>query len=132
MWVFVVHLALGAEDREIETTEILSRAAQTGPRLIIAGDFNSCPGGRCPEYDGSSDQVYETVTAQYVDTWVAAGFERNDPAGYTYSAEDPFERIDYIFVSPGVAVSGAERVRTDLAVGASDHLPVRATLDFGP
>ncbi len=130
-WVFVTHLALGAEDREVQTREILSHISQIGGHHILAGDFNSCPGGRCDGYEGRPDDVYETVTANYVDVWTEAGFEVDDPDGFTYHAEDPRERIDYIFVSEDVEVVQAERIRTEAAIGASDHLPVLATLELG-
>ncbi|MFQ5838085.1 MAG: endonuclease/exonuclease/phosphatase family protein [Thermoplasmata archaeon] len=129
VWIFVVHLGLETEDRGVQVEEILEEASQVRGHRILAGDFNSCPGGRCPRYSGPADTVYERVSTFYGDVWVEAGFERDDPEGFTYSALEPFERIDYIFVSPGLRVLQAERVMTEATGRASDHLPVLASLE---
>ncbi len=131
LWVFVTHFALGREDRQAEVQEVLARTQRVGGPVIIAGDFNSCPDGLCPEYEDGPDTVYQSIIALYNDVWTEAGFGMNDPGGYTFSSSEPFERIDYIFVSTDITTSSAERIRTDLAVEASDHLPVLAVLEVG-
>lgn len=126
LWVYVVHLGLPTEDRLAQADALLARAATRSPR-ILAGDFNSCPGGLCPEYEGEADDVYERVLrAGHRDAWTEAGGARDDPAAFTYEAARPFERIDYVFVGEGLRVSRAETVRTPGALAASDHLPVLA------
>ncbi len=130
VWVFVTHLALGAADRGTQAREILARAASAGGLQILAGDFNSCPGGRCPGYAGPEDSVYAEINASLRDVWVEGGYEVDDPEGYTYSAAIPNERIDYIFISAGIDVEAVERIRTEAAIRASDHLPVLATLQI--
>lgn len=130
VWIFVVHLGLEAEDRTVQTEEVLREASQARGHRILAGDFNSCPGGLCPGYEGPSDAVYATITTFYRDVWVESGFSRDDPQGYTYPSQNPAKRIDYIFVSVGLRVEGVERMRTPASIRASDHLPVVANLQL--
>ncbi len=128
VWVFVTHFALGVEDREAEAMEVLALTAPVGGLRILAGDLNSCPGGLCPGFPGRPDDVYARVTASFRDAWTEAGFAADDPRGHTYHTSDPSERIDYIFASGGLTVLGAEVLRTEAALAASDHLPVLVTL----
>jgi endonuclease/exonuclease/phosphatase family metal-dependent hydrolase len=130
VWIFVVHLGLEAEDREVQTEEILREASQVRGHRILAGDFNSCPGGLCLGYPGPPDEVYDRVTSFYKDVWVEAGFSPDDPDGNTYPSQRPVKRIDYIFVSIGLRVEGVERIRTEASMRASDHLPVLASLEL--
>jgi endonuclease/exonuclease/phosphatase family metal-dependent hydrolase len=50
-------------------------------------------------------------------------------AGFTYPAQAPWLRLDYVFASPGLVVqlAACDVVDTDAARRASDHLPVWAT-----
>lgn len=132
LWVFVTHLALGVEDREVETGEILAIVTRVQGPVLLAGDFNSCPSGLCPGSPERPDNVYAAITAVYRDVWTEAGFARDDPAGHTYSAENPFERIDYVFASEDVGVLEVTRIRTTMARAASDHLPVLANVRLNP
>ncbi len=131
VWVFVTHLAQGAQDRQVQAQEVLLRMSQAGGQHILAGDFNSCPSGLCEGDSGPADNVYEMLTTSYDDVWTEAGFAAEDSAGFTYSASNPLRRIDYIFVSDEVSVLAVERIRTAEAVEASDHLPVSATIQVG-
>lgn len=129
VWLYAIHMGLPREDRVAQAAVILERAATRGDApVILAGDFNSCPQGSCPESDEAADAIYTDITARYADAWVAAGHAVDDPAGHTYDAVAPFERIDYVFVSPGIAVSSAEVSRTPATLAASDHLPVLVRL----
>jgi endonuclease/exonuclease/phosphatase family metal-dependent hydrolase len=130
VWIFVVHLGLEAGDRTVQLEEILQEASGVKGPVVLAGDFNSCPGGICPGYGGPPDTVYERVTSVYRDVWVEAGLPRDAPEGSTYPAQGPVKRIDYIFVSSGVRVVSVERVMTEVATRASDHLPVMAELEL--
>lgn len=125
--VAAVHMGLDKEDRLAQVDAILTHVrALEGPRLLV-GDFNSCPTGLCPE-EGEPDDVYARVTQDHHDAWTAAGHARDDPAGHTYDARDPTERIDYVFASRDVTVLRAETLGTENALAASDHLPVRAVV----
>lgn len=131
LWVYVVHLGLPAPDRLAQSEALLARAQARAPR-VLAGDFNSCPEGLCPGYEGGPDDVYARVLAAgHQDAWTAAGGARDDPAGFTYDSARPFERIDYVFASEGLRVLRAETVRIPGALAASDHLPVLAVLQPG-
>jgi endonuclease/exonuclease/phosphatase family metal-dependent hydrolase len=128
VWFLAIHMALARENRLAQFEEIMAHAERLGGTRILAGDLNSCPNGHCPEYAGDADTVYEQATAQYQDTWTAAGHGRDDPGGHTYHAAHPDRRIDYILVSDGIAVRDARVVRSAAALAASDHLPVVAEL----
>lgn len=84
-------------------------AGAAGPVVVLA-DLNARP---------HSAEV-ATLTDHLVDAWVVAGAG----PGHTFDAGTPHARIDYVLVSPGVAVRSAATVPTD----ASDHLPVVADL----
>lgn len=81
------------------------------PRAIIAGDFNAVP----------TSPVIQRVRAAGLQDLAARHGLGDAP---TYSALDPYERIDYIFASSDVdsLVAAVSRVT------ASDHLPVLVTV----
>ena len=143
--VLAVHMALPEADRSRQVQEILAVAAGGGRFTLLAGDFNSCPRGRCATYEGRNDTVYEQITARYQDAWVGTPRfvcdrdgcreappldDIDHPDGYTWEAWAPVERIDYIFVSEDIRVRQVERVTREAALRASDHLPVVATVSF--
>lgn len=92
---------------------------------ILAGDLNAVP--TAPEM--------QPLFAIFRDAWVIAN--PGDP-GFTIEAApdvEPTRRIDYLLLSPDVAVEGggpdgAAVVRSDLTEVASDHYPVRANLSL--
>lgn len=131
VWLYAVHFALPQEDRLAQTDTLLAYAAKRPAPRILAGDFNSCPEGLCPREDEPRDDVYARLTATHRDAWTAAGHAVDDARGLTYDAADPYERIDYVFVTNDISVRSAEVMRTDAALAASDHLPVlvRFTVD---
>lgn len=129
VWLFAVHFGLPREDRLAQLDVLLdAAAARAGEPVVLAGDFNSCPASPCPDTDDAADDIYARLVALYEDAWVAAGFDANATAGYTYDAVAPYERIDYVFVSPEIEVIDARVVTTERARAASDHLPVLVTL----
>ena len=131
VWVHAVHFALPHEGRTAQAAVLAARVDGTqGPQLLI-GDLNSCPSGLCPGYEeGVPDDVYATMTARLQDAWVAAGHARDDPAGFTYNAFAPTERIDHVYASAHFRVVSAQVVRSDAALAASDHLPVLTVLEL--
>lgn len=109
------HLGHDARQRlahleELLGPEWLGGPLQRGP-LVICGDLNSSPRGR----------VYRRLARRFRD--VQTGLARHR-ARRTYSSRYPWIRIDHVFVSRHWDVLAAEVPRTDLAVRASDHLPV--------
>jgi endonuclease/exonuclease/phosphatase family metal-dependent hydrolase len=77
------------------------------PRAILAGDYNAHP-----------DEVTITklIASGLVDAGAAAGIAKD----FTYSSGAPYERIDYVFVSPDVTPVSARILEGT----ASDHRPV--------
>jgi len=82
-----------------------------GEQQILMGDLNATPDA--PEI--------APLLGRLTDSWAVA--HPGDP-GLTYPAGVPAQRIDYVLVSPGVGVRGAEVPVTE----ASDHRPVVADL----
>ncbi len=70
--------------------------------VILVGDFNFKP----------DSEQYRLTTQTYIDAWLAA-----DTAEVNGSGWDPQDRIDHVFVSPGIHVNSARY----LVGPASDH-----------
>jgi endonuclease/exonuclease/phosphatase family metal-dependent hydrolase len=85
--VFVTHLGNGGPP--IQQAEVLD-LVQGEENVILMGDFNFTP----------DTQQYQSMRTVLDDAWVRAGSP--GAAGF-----DPQERIDYIFVSPNLAVLSA-------------------------
>jgi endonuclease/exonuclease/phosphatase family metal-dependent hydrolase len=86
------------------TREVLAR--HTTNCLIMAGDFNDTP----------ESQAIQVVSAHLEDAWSAAGIGD----GYTFPADHPSRRIDYIFHGAALHPLEARVLPTE----ASDHRPV--------
>ncbi len=82
--------------------------------LILLGDFIIEP--------DIGDLSFSTMNSTYLDSWVFAGNDPNDPKGFTAPVTDPEKRIDYIWLSRDdwTVVQGTEVVSGNPA--ASDHL----------
>ncbi|OGS48357.1 MAG: hypothetical protein A3K68_00315 [Euryarchaeota archaeon RBG_16_68_13] len=126
--VVAVHLGLDPRERETQVRQVLAFADSLPGPTVLLGDFNACPSGLCARSDDAPDHVYEEVVAAFGDAWVDAGHPADDPAGFTYHALDPYERIDYAFVSSDLSVVSCTVFRDPSRPGASDHLPVLATV----
>jgi endonuclease/exonuclease/phosphatase family metal-dependent hydrolase len=83
------------------------------PHSVILGDLNARPG------EADIDLILQTGL---IDSWTEAG----SGVGYTYSAGDPFKRIDWIWHTPDLVSLDVEVLQST----ASDHLPVIITLDL--
>ena len=109
--VFSTHLQAGMEDvRETQVDDMLEIVGDDDRPALLMGDLNAEPDW--PDIG----PLFET----FDDVWPIAG----SGDGYTFRADDPFRRIDYILVSPGVEVEHAEVIESD----ASDHFGVVADL----
>lgn len=110
------HLDDGGPIRVLES-EALLRALDDVSSVVVMGDLNGRPGD--PEIEMLRD-------AGLVEVLQVAGVT----PGYTYSSDEPFERIDYIWTSPDLA--GPSPVPpTDVRITtgtASDHFGIAATL----
>ncbi|WP_158301745.1 endonuclease/exonuclease/phosphatase family protein [Paenibacillus mesophilus] len=110
--IYVTHLDYRTDPaiRLMQVGELLDIAGSEPVRKLIVGDFNARPDA--PEL--------LPLFAVFPDTWAEV---RRVP-GYTFPADVPDRKIDYI-----LAGSGFEVVRTDVVdTGASDHRPLIAEL----
>jgi endonuclease/exonuclease/phosphatase family metal-dependent hydrolase len=101
-----------AVERTAQVERIMELLAGSREPVVLLGDLNARPDG--PEI--------APLYTRYDDAWDEGG--AGD--GFTFSAADPRARIDYVFVSPLIAVESA----TVLDTLASDHLPVVAELEL--
>ena len=95
---------------EIEALEKQYR----GQSMIICGDFNDLPTSR----------VYQRMGETFHDTWMQAG--QGD--GFSFPANPPTKRIDYIWISKDKALLPRKVWIPESK--ASDHLPVVAEFSF--
>ena len=101
--------------------------------FVMLGDHNLTPDS--PEYTrivGARDYYYGArISARHlVDTWVQSGHDREDGVTW-YDGMDnwtPGTRVDYVFVSAGLAGRVKDAWIDDDAI-ASDHQPVWAELE---
>jgi endonuclease/exonuclease/phosphatase family metal-dependent hydrolase len=83
---------------------------------VLLGDFNGRP---------ESPEIQAILQAGFKDAFAEAGAAGD---GYTFASDDLVERIDYIFVTPDLAVEDYSARVTQ----ASDHLPVAVTVIEAP
>ena len=110
------HLDYQHDDgRLFEAQQMLAGLSNvTGP-LIIVGDFNDVPAG----------DTYKLMRTLFNDAWVET---RGSDEGFSYPADKPAKRIDYIFTreSDAIRTKRAWVVQTL----ASDHIPVVADVEI--
>ena len=110
------HLDYQFDDgRLFEAEQMLTFLRQVKEPLIVVGDFNDEPSGNS----------YKLMLTGFEDAWIRGAFKE---AGYTYPADKPVKRIDYIFTRR------SDNIRTKRAwvvdTLASDHIPVVAELEI--
>jgi endonuclease/exonuclease/phosphatase family metal-dependent hydrolase len=103
------------DGRLFEAEQMLDYLKDAKGTLIVVGDFNDEPSG----------STYKLMLTKFGDAWLKNG-ER--PMGFSYPADKPVKRIDYIFFrsSDGVKAKRVWVVETP----ASDHIPVVADLEI--
>ena len=116
--VLNTHLGLVPREQQIQAAAIvgdgwLGRAERRDP-LILIGDFNAV----------ARSLVWRTFAAILND----ATKGRRGPRIATFPSQAPMLRIDHVFVSNGVKVTGMHVPATPLAKIASDHRPL--VMDF--
>lgn len=113
--VFVTHLDYRKDPsvRRTQVAEMLARIGAVDTPTLLLGDMNASP-------DAAELQP---LFARMHDTWLTAA-----GPGFTYPADTPAERIDYVFVSPNAKVDTAF---VPVVPAASDHRPVVVELSFG-
>ncbi|TXJ07304.1 MAG: hypothetical protein E6Q27_01845 [Aeromicrobium sp.] len=101
----------GTNDTYGQAQALASIMRQQAGLVVMGGDLNTLPTGKAWN---------ALIGAGFTDA-----FASNRPA-YTWSADDPTEEIDHLFVSP-TATSANPRVVESLA---SDHLPVFVDIEL--
>jgi endonuclease/exonuclease/phosphatase family metal-dependent hydrolase len=98
-----------------EAEQLLRFLAGIQNPFIVVGDFN----------DEVAGSAYKLMVTRFADSWVGS---KAKSEGFSYSADKPAKRIDYIFYreSDGVRARKAWVVRTP----ASDHFPVMVELEL--
>jgi endonuclease/exonuclease/phosphatase family metal-dependent hydrolase len=86
------------------------------PRTVLLGDCNVTPGDA---------PAYRVLADAFTDAWAAAD-TRSPADGGTYPADDPDERIDYVWTGAAWSVQSAA---THGGWDASDHRAVSAVLE---
>ena len=113
--VFVTHLDYRKDPsvRRTQIAEMLARIGEVDDPTLLLGDLNASP-------DAAELQP---LFARLHDSWL-----KTAGPGFTYPADTPTERIDYVLVSPNVKVDTAF---VPLVPAASDHRPVVVYLTLG-
>lgn len=113
------HLGLIARERTAQAEALLGAEWLGNERcrapVILCGDFNALP----------SSPVCRQLATRLNDVQIEA---RQHRPRSTFSGRFPTVRIDHIFVSPDIEVTGIEVPDSELARVASDHLPLVAEL----
>ena len=109
------HLDYQYEDgRVFETEQMLKFLESVKGPLIVVSDMNDEPTG----------DAYKLMMTKFDDAWIAS---RSEGEGFSYPADKPIKRIDYILYTSSTLKSKKARVVETLA---SDHLPVMAELQL--
>ncbi len=104
------HIDYRADDSErwLNVQEIQALAAGFGALpVILCGDFNDLPKSR----------IYQELSNTFADTWLLSGGD----AGFTFPANSPQRRIDYVWVS-----------RPETLRPSKAHVPVSEASDHRP
>ncbi|MGY1692151.1 endonuclease/exonuclease/phosphatase family protein [Geodermatophilus sp. SYSU D01105] len=125
LWVTTTHLSTRPPEQRAAQAQVLADLhADPAEAGVLVGDFNAEPGW--PEL--------AVLQARFADAWELAR-ERDDRAGWrfwqhaqgrTHPARRPHQRIDHVWVTPGIEVAAA---RVLDGAGASDHLPLVVDLE---
>jgi endonuclease/exonuclease/phosphatase family metal-dependent hydrolase len=117
--VINTHLGLDQRERAAQVEALLGSDwlghEQCRKPVILCGDFNASP----------SSPVCRRFAGQLADVQMGV---RNHPPQSTFPSRLPSLRIDHIFISPGLEVTGIEIPASHLARTASDHLPLVAEI----
>ncbi len=109
--VFAAHFGLNPDEAENAVTTLIGEISKCTTPFSVQGDFNLHPDSPLlqPLFDTLTD------TAKW-----------GEGPMYTWDSYTPRKKIDYIFVSKDVTVSGAKAP----AVVAADHCPYYAEINF--
>ncbi|WP_162448251.1 endonuclease/exonuclease/phosphatase family protein [Phytoactinopolyspora mesophila] len=118
--VFSTHLQagatqLGTDIRTAQVAEMLDIVGDDPANAVLMGDLNAAIEPDSVVYRPEILPLFDVFT----DAW-----EKGEGAGYTFRADNPDRRIDFVLATPDIEVESAEVLDID----ASDHLPVVADL----
>ncbi|MFN2567365.1 MAG: endonuclease/exonuclease/phosphatase family protein [Gemmatimonadaceae bacterium] len=107
------HLDASRDDhyRRQEIRTVLAIARDAAPLVLVGGDLNSTP---------DSEVQAEVRTGGLRDAWLECG--HGD--GFTYPADAPTKRIDYLYLTGSATCASAIVLET----AASDHRPLLVTV----
>jgi endonuclease/exonuclease/phosphatase family metal-dependent hydrolase len=110
------HLDYQYDDGRLFETEQLKKFIDPvkGP-LIVVGDFNDEPVGA----------AYKLMLNNFDDAWLTS---RAKDDGFSYPADKPAKRIDYVFLRKGDGIRAKKAWTVETL--ASDHVPVVAVLEI--
>ena len=115
------HLSLDRDERYGQCGMLLEQLGRTGvPLGVVGGDFNEHPDG----------PGWKLLAGRLQDGWATAPWG----SGFTSVPENPYQRIDAVFATPGIRVLACgvpDLPRKDL-IAATDHLPLVAVLRVPP
>lgn len=103
-----------ADSRLFETEQLLKFLQGVKGPLIVTGDFNDEPAG----------SSYQLMLGGFEDSWMRS---RAKGDGFSYPADKPVKRIDYIFTAPRSVKAKRAWIVNTLA---SDHLPLVADIEI--
>jgi endonuclease/exonuclease/phosphatase family metal-dependent hydrolase len=116
MCAISIHLGLHPRERRADVEELVDLVRDVDVPIVAGGDLNEKPDGRAVGF----------LSARFRDAWLLGG----DADGDTFPADEPSARIDYLFVSEGIAVERVLVPPGPDAREASDHLPIVAELSL--
>lgn len=125
--VFVTHLSLTAGENERQRQQIAGLLRKTDGHFVLLGDMNvDWEYDTAPLFDDAANDAW----LQAIDmSDESSPLRRLTTLGSTFSSSRPTRRIDYIFLSDDLTVTGEGAVFT-LESLASDHLPVVAEIEW--
>jgi endonuclease/exonuclease/phosphatase family metal-dependent hydrolase len=109
-----MHLGLHPRDRLAHARALAALVDGVDVSIVAGGDLNEKPDGRAVGF----------LSERFRDAWLLGG----DADGETFPADDPTSRIDYLFLSDGIAVERVLVPPGPDAREASDHRPLVAEL----
>jgi endonuclease/exonuclease/phosphatase family metal-dependent hydrolase len=111
--LIATHLHHVDEDSLVRLAQVneLIRVWDGKNQTILLGDLNARP---------DDAELKPARNAGFIDAWYIAG----QGEGFTYSSNDPFKRIDWIWHTPDLTTQDINVLSTT----ASDHLPVVVTI----
>ncbi len=121
--ILTTHLGLVPREQRLQAAALMSREwlgnpACKGP-ILLAGDFNAT----------SITRPYQRIVRHLRDAQRLAG---QRPSLKTFPSSFPAIRIDHVFVTEDVRVTGVQVPNAPLVRAASDHLPLVVDFEIQP